>query len=46
MKLSDGVEAAIHCVTSLASLKPDETISAADLATVFMAYRRPISSSI
>ena len=35
MKLSDGVEAAIHCASSLAGLEPDETISAADLAHVY-----------
>lgn len=33
MKLGDGVEAAIHCTTTLAGLRPDAVISGADLAT-------------
>lgn len=34
MKLSEGVEAAIHCTTTMASLGPGETLPAAALAEV------------
>ena len=35
MKLSDGVEWALHCATSLAQLEPGETATSAMLATYF-----------
>ena len=46
MKLGDGVEQAIHCVTVLATLPADGLLSAASLAEFAPVYRPATCSSI
>ena len=43
MKLGEGVEAAIHCAATLASVEGNSTMPGAALAGVISACRRAIS---